>query len=880
METASDVIDRLSAALRGRYRIEREVGAGGMATVYLADDLKHGRQVAVKVLKAEVAAVVGEARFLAEIGTTAKLQHPHILPLFDSGAVDDLLFYVTPFVEGGSLEDRLHRERQLPVDEAVRITVAAAQALDYAHRHGVVHRDIKPANILMHDGQPMIADFGIALAVSTVSSDRLTATGMSLGTPLYMSPEQATGERIVGAATDIYALGCVLYELLVGEPPYTGSTPQAILARIITGGPVTASVHRRSVPVQIDTAIQKALEQVPADRFASAGDFAAALSGPNSMTAAMPAANRSPRPWKRVSMALAATTALLVLTNVWSLFSSTRRSETKAVARFDVTPADSQRMAPIGGNVAAAISPDGSWIVYVGRSAGGSTQLWRRQLSDLNATPLPGTEGATAPVFSPNGESIAFYANGDIRTISLAGGAPKTVVSNGASPAWGPDGTIYFARDTLSYKVPAAGGTPVIAAKSLNNVKPRQLDVLPNGGGFLFTAFIGTTAQAQIAVAQISDGSVRTLFPGAMARYSPTGHIVYTTANGTLMAVPFDAKRLEVTGAAVTIAEGVSVDRFATAQFALSPSGMLLYGTGAGSVSELVWVNRAGKVEPVDSTWSGEIGSPVISPDGKRVAVAIQGQKSMDIWVKQLDRGPSTRVTVDGGRNDYPTWTPDGASVTFSSDRISPSFDLWTKRADGSSDPVLEIDEKYALAETLWSPDGQWLIYRTSSNVTGAGDIVGRRGAKGTQRIPLVASAFTETAPAISPDGHWLAYSSNETGSTEVFVVPFPNTSEARYPVSVGGGAEPVWSRDGRELFYRNAKGSMMAVRVETTPSFSLREAAALFPDSTYFRNLVHRQYDVAPDGRFLMVRPLRAHEERLVLVQNFFEELKRSARK
>jgi eukaryotic-like serine/threonine-protein kinase len=422
METASDVIGRLSAALHGRYRIEREVGAGGMATVYLADDLKHGRRVAVKVLNAEVAAAVGAARFLAEIGTTAKLQHHHVLPLFDSGAVDDLLFYVTPYLEGGSLQDRLRLERQLPVDEAIRITIAAAQALDYAHRHGVVHRDIKPANILLHEGQPMVADFGIALALGATATDRLTATGMSLGTPLYMSPEQATGERIVGAPTDIYALGCVLYELLVGEPPYTGNTAQAILARIITGGPVSARVHRRSVPLHVDAAIQKALEQLPADRFASAGDFAAALSAPRSLDVATSMVDRPSRPWKRISIALAAIACTLALTNVWSL-ASTRRSEPRAVSRFDITPGDSQKLARAVGSVGAAISPDGTGIVYVGQSSGGATKLWRRQLSSLQATPLPGTERASAPVISPDGRSVAFNVNGDIRTMLLAGGA-------------------------------------------------------------------------------------------------------------------------------------------------------------------------------------------------------------------------------------------------------------------------------------------------------------------------------------------------------------------------------------------------------------------------------------------------------------------------
>ena len=872
-----DTLSRLNAALDGRYRIERELGRGGMATVYLADDIKHRRKVALKVLSDEATAAIDAARFLAEIGTTASLQHPHILPLFDSGEIEDLLFYVMPYVERGSLEDRLRSTRQLPVDEAVRITVAVAQALDYAHRHGVIHRDIKPANILLHDGQPVIADFGIALAVSASGVDRLTATGLSLGTPLYMSPEQATGERHIGAATDIYALGCVLYEMLVGDPPYSGSTAQAILAKIITAEPVSATAQRKTVPANVDAAIRKALEKLPADRFVSASDFAKALESPSYRDDVAKVPQVSHGPWKRIAVALAAASLLLALSNVWSL-TSRRASEVPAVARFDVTPVDSQRLMPSAPGVDVALSPDGSWIVYVGPAPGGTTRLWRRQLQNLEAVPLPGTEGGSAPAVSPDGRSIAFFANGGIRTISLAGGAPVTVVPAGGPPAWGSDDMIYFARDTLVHRVPAAGGDPVVIVKPLDNTRPQNFDVLPGARGLLFTALVGTAAQAHIGVANLRTGEAREILTGTTARYSPTGHILYTNVGGTLLAAPFDLAKLEVTGPSVAIAEGVAVDRFATSQFAVSPSGAFLYATGAGSGSELVWVNRAGQAEPVDPEWIGELGSPALSPDGKRVAVTLQGQQSMDIWVKQLDRGPSTKLTLDGGRNDYPVWTPDGASVSFTSDRASRSFDLWTKPADKSGDPVLEIDEPWAIAETAWSPDGQWFVYRTSTNVRGAGDILGRRGGRGSPTTPLVASNFTELGPTISPNGRWMAYSSNETGRREVFVVPFPNTKDARWPVSVAGGSEPAWSRDGRELFYRDPNGNMVAVRVETESGFSVRGSTTLFADTAFPRSDARRQYDVTPDGkRFIMIRPLPSRREsRLILVQNFFEELKR----
>ena len=273
----SDPVARLNAALEGRYAVERQLGEGGMATVYLAQDLKHNRPVALKVLKPEISAVVGSDRFLSEIETTANLQHPHILPLFDSGEAASFLFYVMPYVEEESLRDRIDREKQLPVDEAVRIATAVANALDYAHRHKVIHRDIKPANILLQDGEPVVADFGIALAVGAAGGNRLTETGLSLGTPFYMSPEQATGDQVVGPASDTYALACVLYEMLVGEPPYLGNTAQAVLGKIIQGAPVSATALRKSIPANVDAAVRKALETLPADRFTGAQDFARAL---------------------------------------------------------------------------------------------------------------------------------------------------------------------------------------------------------------------------------------------------------------------------------------------------------------------------------------------------------------------------------------------------------------------------------------------------------------------------------------------------------------------------------------------------------------------------------------------------------------------------
>ena len=424
----SDAITRLNAALEGRYAIERELGEGGMATVYLADDLKHERKVALKVLKPELAAVVGAERFLAEIKTTANLQHPHILPLFDSGEADGFLFYVMPFVEGETLADRIDREKQLPVDEAVRIAAAVANALDHAHPNKVIHRDIKPANILLQDGEPVVSDFGIALALG-VSGGRLTETGLSVGTPHYMSPEQATGDQTVGAATDVYALGAVLYEMLVGDPPYVGSTAQAILGKIIAGKLASATEERASVPANVDAAIRKALEKLPADRFTGAQDFARALADPafrhGVEVEAGSGAGRGL--WNPLSIGTTGVAALAIMFGAWAL---TRPETTGQVSRFEVILPDG--LEPnVAGAVGIAVSPDGSEIVFVGDSEG--SRLWRRSLDQLTPTLIPGTDVARAPRFSPDGTMVAFSRGSAITTVSLTGAPPMTLVPDSAS---------------------------------------------------------------------------------------------------------------------------------------------------------------------------------------------------------------------------------------------------------------------------------------------------------------------------------------------------------------------------------------------------------------------------------------------------------------
>jgi serine/threonine-protein kinase len=417
----ADPITRLNAALEGRYRIESELGEGGMATVYLADDLKHERQVALKVLKPELAAVVGADRFLAEIKTTANLQHPHILPLHDSGEADGFLFYVMPYIEGETLRDRIDRERQLPVDEALGIATAVANALHAAHEQGVIHRDIKPGNILMSRGEPLVADFGIAIAVSAGGSGRLTETGLSLGTPYYMSPEQATGDQAIGPASDTFALACVLYEMLVGEPPYPGSTAQAVLGKIIQGVPVSATAVRRSVPANVDAAIRRALERIPADRFTGANTFAKALADPEFRHGVGDAASGGAPsgPWNRLSVAMMVIAGILALTTAAAI-TWPREEEPAPVQRF-ATPFPVGEE-PIGGGFnISTLSPDGSMLMYLGTS-GNETRLATRRWDDLSTHPMRESAGGLQPSISPDGLDFAYRASGEIRIASFAGG--------------------------------------------------------------------------------------------------------------------------------------------------------------------------------------------------------------------------------------------------------------------------------------------------------------------------------------------------------------------------------------------------------------------------------------------------------------------------
>ena len=912
------ITEQLKAALGERYLLEQELGAGGMATVYLAQDVKHHRKVAVKVLRPELAAVIGAERFLKEIEVTANLQHPHILPLHDSGEAGSFLYYVMPYVDGETLRDKLRREKQFGVAEAVEITRNVAAALDYAHRQGVIHRDIKPENVLLHDGQPLIADFGIALAVSHAGGSRLTETGLSVGTPHYMSPEQAMGDRELDARSDVYSLGAMLYEMLAGDPPYTGSTAQAIVAKVITekAPPVTAA--RDTVPSHVAAAIAKALNKLPADRFGTAALFADALATPGFVDTAAAPSSAAPSPrtrWTPLSVGLAAVAAILALVCAWALL---RPSVDAPVRRFAVVLDDDQALFFSGqGNPARlGLSPDGAELVYVGVEEGNPAaaaslpatsrmysaqgrRLWHRSFDQLRARPLPETNGAWAPVFAPDGDRVAFVVEGNTRSLkvlSLAGGPPVTVLDSGvgSTASWGPDDCLYFFDEShlTLRRVPASGGPveDVVALDAPAGVGYAWPQMLPGGKGMIATAVPTNQAQAtqgnvttrtlQIHVFDLESGRARETLAGAYGLYASSGHLVYVTQQRSLMAVPFDVKALALTGRPTALLEGLDVRVDGATDLTLSENGVLAYTTTSfNAPEEVAWVTRQGATWKVDSAWvrDVEFEGLALSPDGRRAAVVIEVEDRGDVWVKQLDRGPLSRLTFGGDYNGYPSWSPDGRFVAYQSLRDG-EWNTWIKRADGSGPEDLLLDMDRDIWGVTWSRDGTWLIVSVDGP-PGSDDIYAYRPGIDSVPVPVVADAFDEFEPALSPDGRWLAYVSDESGRPEVYVRSFPATSAGKWQVSTEGGIEPAWSGNSRELYFRSLDGQqILGTDMSAGPSSAVsRRLASLPAQNDYERNQRNRLFEVAPDGRFAMIQRSGTPDVSgdLVVVLNWFHELR-----
>jgi eukaryotic-like serine/threonine-protein kinase len=864
--------DRLASALADRYRIERELGAGGMATVYLAHDLKHDRKVALKVLRPELAAVIGAERFLAEIKTTANLQHPNILPLHDSGEVAGTVFYVMPFVEGESLRDRLDREKQLPVADAVRIAAEVAGALDYAHRQGIIHRDIKPENILLQDGRPLIADFGIALAASrSEGSSRLTETGMSLGTPHYMSPEQALGERDLDARADVYAVGCVLYEMLTGEPPFDGPTAQAIIAKVMASDPVPVQELRRTVPPQIAAVTGMALQKLPADRFGSAAELARALQDPSGTLAALPSSAsrrgaglvRRALPWAVAAVALAGA--------AWMGVASRSGTRTPAPAvRFTI---------PAGVNAEnqanVAIDPSGAFIVYTASQAG-VTRLYRRDLADPEPHALPGTEGAMWPVVSPDGRSVAFAgADQSVYELDLDGGRPRKVVTLDHLPlglAWSARrglvlGMLAFSsRGGLSLVAP---GSDSVRTLTRPDRGMHHYPYVPAGSD---VALFENTADRRLGIASLDDGQYRTvdLRIESIVGYVH-GVLVYVDLQGDLMAVRLDLARQRLSGTPVRVTgtpagvEGGAMAGDGTMALRLQPQSFQLTELDADGAGETL----------LPDTVSFLI--PRFAPDGKRIALLGSFHGTRGVWIYDTRSGALSRLPIRPARMWSVNWTPDGRDVVILAS-VGEVSEVRIAPADASAPDSLlyTLPAGVVTADASIIPGGHTLLIQTIFGKGGSNLYLASPG-RDTALVPFAAGPANESGGDASPDGDWIAYTSDESGADQVYIRSFPGPG-ARIQVSDSGGTMPDWAPDGRRIFYMSGRTLMAADLARDPTSGSLRVAGRhrVLQGDFYQGRLVSRTYDVSPDGRhFLVARAVGETRSRIVVWVNWFDRLR-----
>ena len=912
----------LNAALSGRYRIARELGGGGMAMVYLARDERHDRDVALKVLRPELAAVIGAERFLHEIKTTANLQHPHILPLHDSGNVDGTVWYVMPSVEGESLRDRLTRETQLPLDDALQITREVASALDYAHRHGVIHRDIKPENILLHDGRAMVADFGIALAVSrTEGGTRITETGMSLGTPHYMSPEQALGERTIDARTDVYALGCVLYEMLAGEPPFTGPSAQAIVAKVMNTTPAPVTATRPTVPTFVDAAIQRALSKLPADRFRSAADFATALqggglAGPTSEHHAATGATAAASQPRTRAFAAMLPWVLTVAAAAWAVMASLSSSDapenrvTAAVLPLDLRLRTSAApLNEIGPPI--SLAPDGSLLVYVGPDPekAGATALWRRPLDGLEATVIPGTSGAWWPRVTADGRSVVFQkrapggGGNQLWQVPLEGGLPIQ-----APTTWRP------LRDGRSIAVEDSGFE--IRRGPVEEVEPdtRPLTVARLNNLLEFSispdfAWIARSSPESIVVRTPRAGSAARVAAGVSPRFIDDDLLVFRAPDATLQVGRLSADRKRFVSPPIPVVPNVMASGAGFAAYSIGDDGTLAYvpGTATGE-SRLVWVDASGREQPVPNAQPRTYNDVALSPDGRR-AVVTTGIVSQltDLWLVDLEIGSMSALTRDG-RSSRPAWRRDGRTVTWLHFNAAPnpgrrgSGRGGRARTDSATrlpgDTPLELPDLPAVStrnvdasagedtipgpwprlvdELAWSPDEQYVAIRSrTGNVRlgGRNILVGRLS--DTSLTPFAAEPAQERGPSFSPDGKWLAYVSDRSSRDEIYAESFPGGG-SRVQLSIDGGREAVWSRDGSRVFYRALDGWMMAAHVVRGATLQVTRRERLFDASSYHSNQFLKMYDVGHDGRFLMLKYEDAGGRTdVVIIRNWVQQVR-----
>ena len=880
-----------------------------MGEVYRATDRNLGRDVAIKVLPEAFAQDAERlARFEREAKTLASLNHPNIAAVHGFEKSEHVRALVMELVEGPTLADRL-AARPIPLDEALPIARQIADALEAAHEQGIVHRDLKPANVkLRDDGTVKVLDFGLAKMVDspvtsapsaivahsfspTITTPAMTQLGVILGTAAYMSPEQAKGKP-ADKRSDVWAFGCVLYEMLTGKRAFAGEDVSDTLAAVIRGDPDWTALPR-VLPASIRVLFKRCFEK---DRRARVdiGVVRFLLTDANATAAERPSTDNGRRTVFGVAIgALAGAALMFLLVRAADRLMSDRPAE---LARFAIALPPSHGLADVVAQD-IAIAPDARNIVYVA-AVEGRTQLALRAIGELEARLLDGTEGGSSPFFSHDGRWIGFFTNvggggGELRKVAIGGGSPIPVCRYAGNPAgasWGSNDAIVFATTDLTtglFRVPSAGGEPIMLTapdRARGEIDHRFPLVLPDADVVLYS--LAVADNYQIALLELDTGRQRSLITGGSnAQYLDSGHLVYA-AGQSVRAVPFDRTSLEVKGDAVPVLEDVRISEavLGAADFSVSRSGTLVYVPGStarqDAMRSLVWATRDGREDAIKAPSRAYVMAR-LSPDGRKVALDVREQQA-DIWIWDFDRDNFSRLTFDQKNDRNPLWMPDGQRIAFASNRSSGSLGLYWQRADGIGQAESLATANGFMVPTSVSRDGTRIALMENLDISLVTLDPSARGPRRSE--PLLATPFNEDNGEISPDGRWLAYQSNESGQNQIYVRSFPNPDDFRLQATTAGGRAPAWSRNGRELFYLDANNMLTSVPVQSGATFNAGRPTKLL-STTYFPGFGNRPYDVSPDGqRFLMIKESGAKSSAtrpasLVVVLNWNEELKRLVR-
>ena len=878
----------------GPYEILASLGAGGMGEVYRARDTRLERIVAIKILPKQMSAdPIRKQRFEREAKAISGLNHANICVLYDVGHQDGIDFLVMECVEGETLGKRLEKGA-LPLDQALKFGMQIADALDKAHRSGVVHRDLKPGNIMLTPTGAKLLDFGLAKSVTPLISGvtatvtqttPITQEGTIVGTFQYMSPEQVEGKELDGRS-DIFSLGAVLYEMLTGQRAFEGKSQLSVASAILEKEPAAISAVKPMAPPALDRAIRRCLAKDPEERWQTARDVALELkwiaeSGSQAGVAPVTPGKKSYRERLLIG-ALGVTAAAAVALG----FIFAKRAPTKVhVTRAHIKPMANSSFMFTGLASGFALSPDGLRLAYVASTPEGKSLLWVRSIDSLQARPLAGTDASGYPFWSPDGRFIGFFAGGKLKKIEPSGGPPVVLcdASDGRGGTWNREGDILFTPTVNApiYRVSASGG-PVVAVTALgqakNEISHRWPQFLPDGRHFLYLAGSAFSPRENptnaILVGSLDSKESKSLVHTHANALYVSGQILFLRLN-TLMAQPFDAKKLELTDEAIPIADPVEEDRsVARGLFSASENGLLTYVEGtSGADRQLVWFDRTGK--QVGAVPGGDAyAAPRISPDGKRIAFYLDSS-SRDIWSYDVTHGVKAALTFGSASGEgslYAVWSPDGRQIAYASYRNG-EYGLYEKASDGSgSEEVLLEGENQIKFLSDWSPDGNVLAYHEGSQSGWAIWMLPRNGDRRPHRFRK--SEFSEREPSFSPDGKWLAYCSNESGEYKVYVVPFPGPG-GKWQVSPAGGCNPRWRRDGKEIFYFSPDNKVMSAEVKTGGSkFEVGAVHALFETRSYG---IFGRYDVTADGqRFIVPYEAGKPTAAITLVVNWDAELKK----